>query len=86
MKALKDYLHHTTRKESCLSSNNICKANVHFDEPAGLLSFSLLRHESKPETKLAVGMKNILLHERNAIAEMINDVMPYMDVIPAPRN
>jgi hypothetical protein len=84
MKSLKDYLHHTTRIQSCSAKDKVCKANVHFDEPAGLLGFSLLRHERRSETNLSVGLKNILVDERDSISEMINDVMPYMDVIPVP--
>jgi hypothetical protein len=86
MGSLKDYLQHTTRKETCLASTNKCKKNVHFDEPAGLLGFSLLPHENKTGTRLSVGMKNILVDDRDALSEMINDIMPYVDVVPAPGN
>jgi hypothetical protein len=86
MKALRDYLHHTTREDNCLANEKKCLANIHFDEPAKLLGFALETDGKSSDTNLSLGFKNLLVNDRDSLIELINDVMPYVNVVPVTEN
>lgn len=81
-KAYQDYLYHTTRKDLCFRSNGQCKDNVHYDEPAKLMSLALRPHPKEKRTNLEVGLQNLLIDHRISISEMLNDIMPYLEIKP----
>ncbi len=83
MEPWRDYFFHTTREENCFKVPvDNCKENVHFDELAKFLNFSLTPHEKKEKTNLAVGFENIFILERKNLSEMLNNVLPHLRIVP----
>ena len=78
----RDYIFHTTRRENCLKDSKKCLDNIHYDEPAKLISLALSPHPKKSGTHFEIGMKNILIEDRESIMKMINDIMPYLEIKP----
>ena len=82
---MRDYLFHTTRTERCLEVGD-CAPNFHFDEPSRLLNFMLTRRVDGAGTYLSKGIENILIHDRINLSNMIDEILPNIEIIPKTSN
>jgi hypothetical protein len=79
MQSIKDYLNFTSKNAVCTVGDSQCTVNYHYDEVANLVKF-LNKKDQSGKTYLEIANKKLFIENKDAIDEMINDLLPAIKI------